>query len=243
MITELVHNRVTLALHHVRDGDGRPLLLLHGLGEAAPDEVPPWLTTWAGPIAALDFTGHGRSTLPLGGGYTAEILLADADIALAELGQATVLGRGLGAYVALQLAGSRPADVIGAVLADGPGLAGGATFPTSQSFFPMPPAERAPDPYALVELSRDLRPPDYAAAFARLALTGSRLDDADHRVGRVPAAVAGGRRGRDRRRPSVDRRGPPAVRADRLTWANRGRSPSLLACSCWRLPRSRRWSR
>ena len=146
VITELVHNRVTLALHQVRRGDGRPLLLLHGLGEAAPDEVPPWLTTWAGPIAALDFTGHGRSTLPLGGGYTAEILLADADIALAELGQATVLGRGLGAYVALQLAGSRPADVIGAVLADGPGLAGGATFPTSQSFFPMPPAERAPTP-------------------------------------------------------------------------------------------------
>ena len=176
MITELVHNRVTLALHQLRRGDGRPLLLLHGLGEAAPDEVPPWLTTWAGPIAALDFTGHGRSTLPLGGGYTAEILLADADIALAALGQATVLGRGLGAYIALALAGSRPADVIGAVLADGPGLAGGATFPTSQSFFPMPPAERPPDPYALVELSRDLRPPDYAAAFARLALTGSRLD-------------------------------------------------------------------
>ena len=176
MITELVHNRVTLALHQLRRGDGRPLLLLHGLGEAAPDEVPPWLTTWTGPIAALDFTGHGRSTLPLGGGYTAEILLADADIALAALGQATVLGRGLGAYIALVLAGSRPADVIGAVLADGPGLAGGATFPTSQSFFPMPPAERPPDPYALVELSRDLRPPDYAAAFARLALDRLPLD-------------------------------------------------------------------
>jgi hypothetical protein len=41
----------------------------------------------------------------------------------------------------------------------------------------MPPAERPPDPYALVELSRDLRPPDYAAAFVRLALAGSRLDE------------------------------------------------------------------
>ena len=40
---------------------------------------------WAGPIAALDFTGHGQSTIPPGGGYNAEILLADADIALAAL--------------------------------------------------------------------------------------------------------------------------------------------------------------
>jgi pimeloyl-ACP methyl ester carboxylesterase len=177
MITELVHNRVTLALHQVRPGDGRPLLLLHGLGESAPDDVPPWLHAWTGPIAALDFTGHGRSTVPVGGGYTAELLLADADIALGALGQATVLGRGLGAYVALQLAGSRPAEVVGAILADGPGLAGGATFPASQSFVPLPPSVRPPDVYALVELSRDLRPPDYAAAFVRLALAGSRLDE------------------------------------------------------------------
>ena len=36
-------------------------------------------------MAALDFTGHGLSTIPPGGGYNAEILLADADIALAAL--------------------------------------------------------------------------------------------------------------------------------------------------------------
>jgi pimeloyl-ACP methyl ester carboxylesterase len=168
---------VSLALHHLRDGDGRPLLLLHGLGEAAPAEVPSWVDGWPGPIAALDFTGHGRSTIPVGGGYTAEILLADADIALGELGEATVFGRGLGAYIALQLAGSRPADVVGAVLADGPGLAGGATFPTSQSVFTLPPADGPPDPLALVEMSRDIRPPDYAASFVRLALAGSPLDE------------------------------------------------------------------
>ena len=139
--------------------------------------MPSWVDAWPGPIAALDFTGHGRSTIPVGGGYTAEILLADADIALAELGRATVFGRGLGAYIALQLAGSRPTDVLGAILADGPGLAGGATFPTSQSFFAPPAAGGPPDPNALVELSRDLRPPDYAAAFVRLALAGSPLDE------------------------------------------------------------------
>ncbi|MEX2625259.1 MAG: alpha/beta hydrolase, partial [Ilumatobacteraceae bacterium] len=104
-VTMLVHNRVQLALHRLRGGNGRPLLLLHGLGEQAPASVPAWAADWPGPVTALDFTGHGRSTVPRGGGYTAEILLADADAALAELGEVTVLGRGLGAYVGLQLAG------------------------------------------------------------------------------------------------------------------------------------------
>jgi hypothetical protein len=33
-----------------------------------------------------------------------------------------------------------------------------------------------PDPYALMELARDVRPPDYAAIFARFALERSPLD-------------------------------------------------------------------
>ena len=59
-ITKLQHNRVTLALHKVRDGNGRPLLLLHGLGEDA-SRVSNIPLQWAGPIYALDFTGHGQS--------------------------------------------------------------------------------------------------------------------------------------------------------------------------------------
>jgi pimeloyl-ACP methyl ester carboxylesterase len=173
----LVHNRVSLALHHLRDGGGRPLLVLHGLGERSPATVPAWAAVWDGPVAALDFTGHGESTIPRGGGYTSEILLADADIALAELGTATVVGRGLGAYIALQLAGARPRDVVGAVLCDGPGLAGGPTEPTSQSYVSLDGRAQVPDPYALVELGRDLRPPDYATWFVRLALQGSSLDE------------------------------------------------------------------
>jgi pimeloyl-ACP methyl ester carboxylesterase len=176
-VTWLTHNRVTLALHHLRRGDGRPLLLLHGLGERSPSTTPAWTTGWPGPVAALDFTGHGESTVPLGGGYTSEMLLADADAALAHLGEATVLGRGLGAYVALQLAGARPAVVMGALLCDGPGLAGGPTEPTSQSIVSLPHDGTTPDPYALVELGRDLRPPDYATSFVRLAVQGSTLDD------------------------------------------------------------------
>ncbi len=179
MIAWLQHNRISLALHQLQDGDGRPLLLLHGLGEASPDTAPLWAQVWPGPIHALDFTGHGQSTVPRGGGYTSEILLADADAALGHLDTGAgicVLGRGLGAYIALTLAGGRASLVHGAVLCDGPGLAGGPSEPVSQNFYPPPTTGRAPDPFALVELGRDLRPPDYATAFVRLAVTGSSLD-------------------------------------------------------------------
>jgi pimeloyl-ACP methyl ester carboxylesterase len=173
----LTHNRVQLALHRLRDGEGRALLLLHGLGEQSPATVPAFAEHWPGPVVALDFTGHGLSDVPAGGGYSAEILLADADAALGRLGEATVVGRGLGAYVALLLAGARPTQVRGAVLCDGPGLWGGPSGPTSNSFVVLPHSSQRPDPYALLELSRDLRPRDYAALFVRLALQGSGLDE------------------------------------------------------------------
>jgi len=175
--TMLRHNKIDLALHWLADGDGTPLLLLHGLGEASPVEAPAWTADWPGPVTALDFTGHGQSTVPRGGGYSAEILLADADVALAELGTATIVGRGLGAYIALMLAGARPNEVRGTVLRDGPGLNGGAIGPTSQSFVELQPSPHPPDPYALFELSRDLRPPDYATLFVRMAVESSGLDD------------------------------------------------------------------
>lgn len=176
-VTFIRHNRIDLALHRLRDGEGRPLLLLHGLGERTPDAVPAAVAAWPGPVHGLDFTGHGRSSVPKGGGYSAEILMADADHALAEIGEATVLGRGLGAYVALLLAGGRPTLVRGAVLCDGPGLWGGAIGPTSSNFVVLPPTDTTPDPYALADLARDLRPPDYAALFVRLAVEQSGIDE------------------------------------------------------------------
>ena len=78
----LRHGRIGLALHQLRPGAGRPLLLLHGLGEQSPTEVPAASAAWPGPVCALDFTGHGRSDAPRGGGYTAEILMGDVDAAL-----------------------------------------------------------------------------------------------------------------------------------------------------------------
>jgi len=164
----LRHGKVELVLHELREGQGRPLLLLHGLAECSPCEAPPAVAGWPGPVSALDFTGHGESTIPAGGGYSCELLMADADAALRHLGEATVVGRGLGAYVALLLAGARPAKVRGAVLCDGHGLAGGGPTSTTPSHFPVP-GGGPPDAFALVELSRDPRPPDYATSFVRQA--------------------------------------------------------------------------
>jgi pimeloyl-ACP methyl ester carboxylesterase len=183
----LRHNRVDLALHELRGGEGRPLLHLHGLGERSPAGVPGYVADWPGPVWALDFTGHGASTVPKGGGYFAEVLMGDVDVALAHLGApATLYGRGLGAYVALLIAGARPEQVQGAILDDGPGLSGGGIEPPSPYVQQVVlPQNGTPDPYAQLELSRDVRPPDYATTFARQAATLSGLDVAIAVVGVV----------------------------------------------------------
>lgn len=177
MKTTLRHAKIELVLHTLREGEGRALLLLHGLGESAAREDARWYPAWPGPIHALDFTGHGESTIPVGGGYAAEFLMADADAALAHLGAVTLCGRGLGAYVALLLAGSRPAEVTGAILCDGPGLAGGGSQPSTPTLPGIDPSDTGPpDPFALVELARDLRPTDYALEYVRQVEAFSALD-------------------------------------------------------------------
>ncbi|CAN5583514.1 hypothetical protein BH10ACT1_BH10ACT1_28960 [soil metagenome] len=186
---QLNHVLTTLALHQLRDGTGtdRPLLLLHGLGEHTPAVPPPYVEPWTGPIWGLDFTGHGQSSVPSGGGYTAEVLMADVDHALAHLGEATVFGRGLGAYIALLISGARPELVAGAILTDGPGLAGGGPSPHSPvAVRPVGPrATDTPDGFALVEMARDIRPGDYATQYVRQAVQLSGLDDPISLVGVV----------------------------------------------------------
>ena len=165
-------------MHKVRDGEGRPLLLLHGLGENA-EAISSLTIKWSGPIWALDFTGHGQSTVPLGGGYSCEILMADADIALRYLGEATIVGRGIGAYIAFLIACARPTLVRGAVLLDGPGLAGGPVHVTSTPEISGtgPRTGTAPDPWVLIELSRDARPANYVITFLHIAVTDSKIDE------------------------------------------------------------------
>jgi pimeloyl-ACP methyl ester carboxylesterase len=101
--------------------------------------------------------------------------MADADVALSFLGPSTVVGHGLGAYIALLIAGARPQLVKGAVLCDGPGLFGGGVGPMSATILAGLDQPGPPDPWAMVELTRDVRPPDYAANFVRAALQLSGL--------------------------------------------------------------------
>lgn len=171
----LTHGRITLALHPLREGDGRPLLHLHGLGLRSPDDVPFDLEGWPGPIYALDFTGHGDSSAPKGGGYTPEVLMGDVDAAIEHLGAVTLIGYGLGAYVALIAAAARTDAVHGAILCDGPGLAGGGPFPGTPTVARIDPdAPVPPDQFAMAELSKDIRPPDYAVDFVQLIVTHSK---------------------------------------------------------------------
>lgn len=177
---ELRHNRVTLALHEVASGaaagTARPLMLLHGLGECTPGTLPGHLY-WPGRVLGLDFTGHGASTVPTGGGYTSEILVGDVDAALCHLGEpVTILGRGLGAYIGLLSAAARPELVRGVVMTDGPGLAGGGVHPGSRALVDPSASGGPPDPYAMMELARDVRPADYARTFAGFAVDGSELE-------------------------------------------------------------------
>jgi len=175
MTVFVTHNQVKLALHTLRPGAGPNLLHLHALGDRSPASVPADLESWPGPIYAVDFTGHGASTVPAGGGYTAEVLMGDADAALWMTGPATVVGRGLGAYIALLIAGARPELVRGAILCDGAGLAGGGDRPGPLNIRGVPGRQTAPDPFALVELASDLRPPDYVSRFAELAVQHSQV--------------------------------------------------------------------
>jgi pimeloyl-ACP methyl ester carboxylesterase len=176
----LTHSKVTLALHKLREGSGRTLLVLHGLGEDS-RRIPLADIEWAGPVWALDFTGHGQSSVPVGGGYSSEILMADVDFALSHTGPATLLGYGLGAYVALLTAGARPDLIHGAVLTDGPGLAGGAVHVSAHAEITSAGSREGthttPDPWALIELSRDARPESYVATFIRLATAASELSE------------------------------------------------------------------
>lgn len=129
----LKHGHITLELHELRGGEGLPLLLLHALrGSSADWKAPPW----AGPVYGLDFCGHGSSDWLTGGSYYPEMLAADADTALAHVGDAALAGAGLGAYVALMLAGARPALVPAALLLAGAGLDGAGPHPEYDAPFP-----------------------------------------------------------------------------------------------------------
>ena len=169
----ILHARVHLTLHELTAKPGVPLLLLHelyGNGKAWGDVA----NDWPGSVYALDFCGHGDSQWVSGGSYTPELLVADADTALQQLGGNVALaGSGIGAYVALLLAGARSNAVSAAVLLPGAGLEGGGAVPDFE--------RRRPDFWESISrrdgdfdpmvrlLNVDIRPVDYAQQFATAA--------------------------------------------------------------------------
>lgn len=181
--------RSRLALHRVARGEAiaPALLLLHALGASANEWAREWRRDWAGrgaagwpgPVFALDFAGHGRSEWLRGGAYTPERCAADADSALAEIGGAFLLGRGLGAYTALLLAGARSEQAPAALLLPGSGLDGGGEAPGLQHTRGLGDGEaealldsakstrrRAGCDPLTQSCARDLRPGPYARDFA-----------------------------------------------------------------------------
>lgn len=175
-VHRIPNTRSEIALHELSQSaiaTAAPnLLLLHPLGASA-DYWRERALPWKGRVFALDFSGHGASPASLGRGYSSEILAGDADAALAHLGPdapCVLVGAGVGAYVALLLAGGRPDEVASAVLTDGAGLAGGGPTPThpivvGEPWAPLD-ADADCDPAATASLENEVRPPEYASQIA-----------------------------------------------------------------------------
>jgi len=178
-VKRIPSGRCEIALHELRAGAGPTLLALHALGGSARDFAA-LAAAWPGRVLAPDLAGHGASGWARGGSYTPELLAADADAALSEAGDAVVVGRGLGAYVALLLAGARAARVRAALLLPGRGLAGGGPEPLREPLAARNAdvlrmldaagaSERAAFDPMLAACETDPRPPDYARAYADAA--------------------------------------------------------------------------
>jgi pimeloyl-ACP methyl ester carboxylesterase len=177
----LQHGRVSIELHTLKSAKGRPLLLLHALGAEA-ESWPEAALAWShGPVHALDFAGHGRSEHVRGGAYYPEYFLADADLALQQIAEPCVLvGAGVGAYVALLLAGARVDQISAALLLEGAGLEGGGSLPENEveaediegfeRFIDLASKDYGASTDRLVaQCERDIRPLDYVISFAKAA--------------------------------------------------------------------------
>lgn len=98
-------------------GNGRPVLLLHGLAGHARewDETASWLTS-DHRVVALDQRGHGRSERsPSDVSRSAFVDDAEAWIEALDLAPVVLIGQSLGAHTAFLAAARRP-DLVGALV-------------------------------------------------------------------------------------------------------------------------------
>jgi pimeloyl-ACP methyl ester carboxylesterase len=179
-VTRLKSGRIRVALHELRAGPRPTLLLLHELWSRGTDLAAVAAAWPGGRVLALDFAGHGRSDRVRGGTYSPETLCCGVDAALVEAGRAYLAGFGLGAYVALLAAGARPERVPAAYLLPGEGMDGGGSKPDwdmpLETFYghvaeqlAAAGAESADADPMLRSCAGDLRPTDYAFAYAERA--------------------------------------------------------------------------
>lgn len=174
-----------IELTQLREGSGAPLLFVHELFGSAAD-AQAVAQAWQGPLWALDLPGHGKSEWLDGGSYLPEYLAGSVDIAVQKIGNCLLLGAGLGAYLALLVAGARAAQVQAAGLLPGAGLAGGGAEPDITRALrritdvALERKGRACDPL-VASLDLLLRPRDYAQRFAAAANNLLLLEDGGER--------------------------------------------------------------
>jgi pimeloyl-ACP methyl ester carboxylesterase len=116
-----------IRLNYVRRGEGRDVVMLHGLGADLSfwflGVLPALARSFA--VTAYDLRGHGRSDMPESG-YTTADMARDLGglLDLLGIGRADLVGHSFGGAVVLQFAAQAPERVRSLVLADAfvPGL-------------------------------------------------------------------------------------------------------------------------
>ncbi|TIQ37054.1 MAG: alpha/beta hydrolase [Mesorhizobium sp.] len=111
-------------LHLIEQGQGMPLLLLHGNGSSVEDFTTSGIFDKASEnyrVLAFDRPGFGRSSRPIGRVWSAAAQADLINAAAAKLGiePCIVLGHSWGAAVALEIARRHPGSVAGIVLVSG----------------------------------------------------------------------------------------------------------------------------
>lgn len=97
-------------LYYTDQGEGEPVLLIHGLGSSCRDwehQVPALLPDYR--VLCLDMRGHGRSDKPTSG-YSVKTFAADclAFISYMQLEKPHIVGISMGGMIAFQLATDQP---------------------------------------------------------------------------------------------------------------------------------------
>jgi pimeloyl-ACP methyl ester carboxylesterase len=111
-------------LHYVEEGDGPPLVLLHGLGSMVEDFLISGLVARAREkyrVIAFDRPGYGHSTRPRGRRWDplAQALLVREALRALDIQRPVVLGHSWGTQVAIALALAEPGVPRSLVLASG----------------------------------------------------------------------------------------------------------------------------